>query len=386
MSNPRARAFAVLALAVFSYQFANGINRSIQNNFFVEELQLQADQMGFLTTARELPGFLTALVAAAAMHLAPPHLGSLALTVMGVGYGSYGLVYSFAGLAAVSMIGSLGFHTWMPISNALGLSLASRDDAGQVLGKIQAIGFAGALISMGLIVLVVQIVGYRVSFFISGAVMVVGALAIVAFPARLAERPKHRLVLRRRYTLYYLLTFLDGCRGEVFMAFGVYLLVRQYHVDVRTITLLLLVSTVISMTLSQRVGRLIDTIGERRALTFSYACHFFTFLGFAFINDGMAAIALYVVYNVIMLFSMGTNTYLKRTADPGDVAPSLAMGMTTMHAAAMVVPVLGGMLWERFGFQLPFIVGAGFIVLSIFTCRQIPVHRPGPGPAAAPAG
>ncbi len=272
----RARAFAVLIVAVFSYQFANGINRSIQNNFFVEDLGLQADQMGFLTTAREIPGFLTALVAAVAMHLAPPHLGSLALTVMGFGYGSYGLATSFAGLAAAGMIGSLGFHTWSPISNALGLSLASKDNAGQVLGKLQAVGFAASLVSMGLVILVVQAVGYRVSFFVSGAVMVVGALAILAFPAGLAARPTQRLVLRRRYSLYYALTFLDGCRGEVFMAFGVYLLVRQYQVDVRTITGLLLVSSVISMILSAPVGRLIDAIGERRTLTFGYSCHLLT--------------------------------------------------------------------------------------------------------------
>ena len=383
MTKRPARAFVVLALAVFSFQLANGINRSIQNNFFVEELGLRADQMGFLTTARELPGFLTAVVAAAAMHLAPPHLGSLALTVMGLGYGGYGLVHSFAGLVAVAVVGSLGFHTWMPISNALGLSLASRGNAGQVLGRLQAVGFAGALISMGLVILLVQAVGYRLAFFASGAAMAIGALAIVTFPRNLAERPKQRLVFRRRYTLYYLLTFLDGCRGEVFLAFGVYLLVRQYHVDVRTVTLLLLASSVISMALAPRVGRLIDTIGERRTLTFSYTCHFLTFLGFALIHDGAVAIALYVAYNVLMLFSMATNTYLKRTADPGDVAPSLAMGMTTMHISAMIVPILGGMLWERFGFQLPFLVGAGFIVLSILVSRRIPARKPDVGPQVA---
>lgn len=371
----------MLAVAVFSYQFANGINRSIQNNFYVEDLHLQADQMGFLTTAREIPGFLTALVAAAAMHLAPPHLGAISLGVMGVGFGSYGLVESFTGLVAVSMVGSLGFHTWIPINNALGLSLANRDNPGQVLGRLQAIGFAAALLSMALVVLVIQTLGYRISFFVSGAAMVLGALAILFFPRGLAASPKQRLVFRRRYRLYYALTFLDGCRGEVFMAFGVYLLVRQYLVDVRTITVLLLVSSVISMALSSWVGKLIDTIGERRTLTFSYSGHLLCFVGFALIHDATAAIALYVVYNVLMLFSMGVNTYLKRTADPGDVAPSLAMGMTTMHVSAMIVPIMGGMLWERFGFQVPFLVGAGFIVLSILTCRRIPARHAVPGPA-----
>ena len=88
---------------------------------------------------------------------------------------------------------------------------------------------------------------------------------------------------------------------------------------------------------------------------------------------------------------MATNTYLKRTAAPEDVAPSLAMGMTTMHVSAMIIPILGGMLWQRFGFQVPFLVGAGFIVISLFVSQLIPERdgsgargtagrRPGPSP------
>ena len=170
------------------------------------------------------------------------------------------------------------------------------------------------------------------------------------------------------------------------MAFGVYLLVRQYLVDVRTITGLLLVSSVLSMLLSQPVGRLIDRLGERKCLTISYCGHFGTFLGLALVPDGNFAIGLYVIYNVLMLFSMSTNTYLKRTADPEDVGPSLAMGMTTMHISAMIVPILGGMLWERFGFQVPFLVGCGFIVLSIVVSQMIPARRPAAtgAPAARP--
>jgi predicted MFS family arabinose efflux permease len=188
------------------------------------------------------------------------------------------------------MIGSLGFHTWMPINNALGLALASKENAGQILGRIQAIGFAASLLSMGLIILFVQTVGYRVSFFVSGAAMVLGAVAILAYPRNLAEKPKERLVFRRRYWLYYLLTFLDGCRGEVFLAFGVYLLVQQYRIGVETITALLLVSSVASMLLSAPIGRLIDRVGERRTLTFSYSCHLIAFLGFALVRDATVAI------------------------------------------------------------------------------------------------
>ena len=373
---PRTRAFLALMVTAFAYRFAEGINRSVVNNFYVEDLHLGADQMGLLTTARELPGFLTALVAALTMGIGVPQLGALSLGVMSVGFGGTAFVQDFGGLIAISMVGSLGFHSWMPILNALGLSLADRTNPGQVLGRVQAVGFAGALIAMGLVAVLVESFGYRAAFAVSGVFLVVAAVSIVTFPRSLAAKPTQRIVFRRRYWLYYAMTFLDGCRAEVFMAFGVYLLVRQYHVGVTTITLLLMGASIVSMLLSQPVGRLIDRVGERKTLTFSYSCHFVTFLGFAFVPDATAAIVLYFIYNVVMLFSMATNTYLKRTADPGDVQPSLAMGMTTMHISAMIVPILGGMLWERFGFQVPFIVGAGFIVISLFVSQMIPKHRP----------
>lgn len=381
---PRARAFLALLVTAFAYRFADGINRAVVNNFYVEDMNLGADQMGFLTTARELPGFLTAAIAALTMGIGAPQLSALSLGIMGVGYGSLGIVQDFAGLMAISMIGSVGFHTWIPLNNALGLSLADRNNPGQVLGKVQAVGFAGALIAMGLTALVVGQIGYRNSFFVSAVFLAIAAVAIVLFPKGIAEKPKQRMVFRRKYWLYYALTLLDGCRAEVFLAFGVYLLVRQYHVGVTTVTLLLMGASILSMVLSQPVGRLIDRIGERPTLTFSYACHFVAFLGFAFVPDATVAIVLYFFYNVVLLFSMATNTYLKRTADPGDVQPSLAMGMTTMHVAAMVVPILGGMLWERFGYQVPFMVGAGFIIVSLIVTQAIP-SRTAEAPAAAPA-
>jgi len=390
--NPLRRGLIALSVAVFSFQFANGINRSIQNNFYVETLGLQADQMGFLTTARELPGFLTALIAALAARLTPPQLGSVSLGVMGIGYAGFGSVETYLGLLGVAVVSSVGFHSWFPISSALGLSLASRENAGQVLGKIQAVGYAASLLSMALIIAVVQTFSvsgtpfYRAAFYVSGVAVVLGAVGILFFPKGIAQRPKERLVFRRRYWLYYAITFLDGCRGEVFMAFGVYLLVRQYLVDVQTITGLLLLSSVLSMVLSQPVGQLIDRLGERTCLTISYAGHLSTFVGFALIQNGTAAVALYVIYNVLMLFSMSTNTYLKRTADPADVGPSLAMGMTTMHISAMIVPILGGMLWERFGFQIPFLVGGGFALVSIIVSRQMPKRTIAPAKAPVVVG
>ncbi|HEV8634271.1 MAG TPA: MFS transporter [Chloroflexota bacterium] len=385
MTPPLRRAFLALTIATFAYQFSFGLSRSVQTNFFVQELGLRADEMGLLTALRELLGLVAFAMAAATMRFAPPKVAAVCFAVMGVGYGAYGWATSFGSLYPAVMVASSGFHLWIPLQQAFGLSLAKQDDAGQMLGKITSVGWAASLASMLLVLLTISTptqpepllpgrleLGYREIFLASGAILVLGLLAIVRFPSGLAEVQEERTVFRRRYGLFYLLNFLDGCRMEVFQAFGVFLLVKQYGIDVRTITLLFMVSSVCNMLLSQPVGRLIDRLGERRTLTFSYAVLLFVFLGFALVPVAWVAVGLYVVYQVVLLFSIGVTTYLKRIAPAADVRPSLAMGLTTMHISAVVLPPLGGLLWEAFGFQVPFLLGALFIGSSILATQRIP--------------
>jgi predicted MFS family arabinose efflux permease len=375
--------FLCLSATVFAYQFGFAIARAIQSNFFVERLAMRPDEMGLLTTIRELPGLLMVAIAALTMRLVPTRLAAFCLGLMGLGYAAYGLATSFLTVIPGVLIASLGFHTWLTLNNAFALALARTSDTGQTLGNLQAIGFAGALLAMLLVFGTVQTLGYPTSFALAGAALLAGAAIISRFPAHLVRRDEQRLLVRRRYLLFYVLNFLDGCRMEVFQAFGVFLLVKEYGVDVRTITLLLVISTVINMTLSTPVGRLIDRLGERVTLTGSYLALLGLFLGLALVRDRTLAITLYIAYNFLLLFSMGLNTYLKRIAPSSDVRPCLAMGVTTMHISAIILPPIGGLLWQRFGFEAPFLLGAVFIALSALITQRLPGRAAQPQPAVA---
>jgi len=395
---PAKTAFIALAIATFAHQFSFGLSRSVQTNFFVQEVGVRADQMGLLTAAREVLGLLAFLMAAATMRFAAPRVAALCFVVMAVGYGAYGWVTTFGELVPPVMVASAGFHLWLPLSAAFGLSLARQDNAGHMMGRIVSVGWAASLLSMLLVLVTIRTptqpepllpfvnldLGYREIFLVSGAVLAISVVAILRFPADLAEAREERMVFRRRYGLFYVLNFLDGCRMEVFQAFGVFLLVKQYGIDVRTITVLFLVSSVFNMALSPTVGRMIDRYGERRTMTCSYLALFFVFLGFALVPNASVAIGLYVAYNLVLLFSIGVNTYLKRIAPGADVRPTLAMGLTTMHISAVVLPPLGGVLWERYGFQLPFLLGAAFILCSVLATQRIP-DREATQPAGAPS-
>jgi len=42
---------------------------------------------------------------------------------------------------------------------------------------------------------------------------------------------------------------------------------------------------------------------------------------------------------------MAINTYFQKTAEPQDIAPSMAVGFTINHISAVVIPIVGGVLW-----------------------------------------
>ncbi len=366
--------FVILAAALFAFNFSLGVSRTIQNNFWVDVLKLQPDQMGLLITARETPGFLTIAMAAITMRIAPARLASLCFLIMAVGYYAYGLATSFATIVPGVVFASFGFHLWITLNGSFGLAVAKDTNTGSVLGDLQSIGFVAGLVGMVGVFAGIGAVGYPLAFAISGAAMLVGALAIARFPSQLVHRSPQRAVVRRRYGLFYALNFFEGCRFELFQAFGIYLLVHQYQLPVQTIAILFVLVAIGSGALSPPVGRLIDRYGERSIMTFGYVGMLLTFLGFALWHDATVATVLYVIYNVVLLTEIGVNTYLKKVASPEDIRPSLATGTTMMHVPALIVPILGGTLWNLFGFEIPFLLGAGFIVGSLLATQLIPRH------------
>ena len=79
--------------------------------------------------------------------------------------------------------------------------------------------------------------------------------------------------------------------------------------------------------------------------------------------------------SLLYLSTIGLTTYLNRIAEPSDVMPSLSMGVTMNHVAAVAVPLIGGMLWKVVGYQATFFGGVLVVVVSLFLSRRIPLKR-----------
>jgi predicted MFS family arabinose efflux permease len=260
------------------------------------------------------------------------------------------------------------------LSNGLVLAAAERSQEGRVLGWIGGIGAAGALAGMAMVVAVVGVLGLRGTFVPTGLIVLAGAVALL-FMRDKQVAPRTRLVVRRRYGIYYALTLLDGSRRQIFMTFAVFLLVKVYHLDVQHITALLIFNSIVTTLATPIIGRLIDRYGERRLLALNYACLIVLFAGYALVHNLIVLGVLYCVDNAFFAFSLGINSYLGRIAPPEEVTPSLVMGSTVNHIAAVGVPVMGGLLWSTIGYQVTFLAGAATCLLSVLAALAIRIEH-----------
>ena len=261
-----------------------------------------------------------------------------------------------------------------------------------MLGRFRSIGFAGTIVAL-LVTLAILFFVDRTSgdlraaqgpwlrgLFVATAVCAfAGALVISRFPvsasARAAARAAPRITWRKEYSLYYWLSFLDGSRMQIYFAFAPFVLVEQFGVDALTLTLLLVVSAVINWQTGGLVGKLVDRYGEKRMLTVGYSMHLLVFLGFALSQNIWLLYLTYLGYNFLFLFSIGTTTYLRKISRPEDLAPSLAMGVSLAHLTAVVVPIVGAALWQRLGYQFPFLFGTVFIFISLWLTQKIDIPK-----------
>ncbi len=385
-----ARGFTLLAVTTFAATIALNIAQAIGPNFMRQELGMDGAQNGYLVAIREIPGFLLILVAAALLKLGMSRATAVSLVTMGIGYSLFAVTNSFASVIVPTVIGSIGFHSWLQLQDALGLSLARPGEEGTVLGRFRGIGFAGTLVALIGVWLILFFVGQRSGdlsavqgpwlrglYVASGLCAVVGAVAIVRFPisqtARAAARTAPAITWRREYWLYYWLSFLDGSRMQIYFAFAPFVLVEEFGIDAVTLTALLIVSALLSWQAGPIIGKLVDQYGEKRMLTIGYSFHLLVFLGFALSRNIWLLYLTYVGYNVLFLFSIGTTTYLRKICRREDLAPSLAMGVSLAHLTAVVVPIVGAALWQRLGYQFPFLFGTVFIFISIWLTQKIDV-------------
>jgi hypothetical protein len=365
---------------------------ALLNNFVIEVADFDGSDIGWLHTVREIPGFFAVGVIAIIIFMHEQVLGLVSLLLLGVASALTAQFPSLGGILTITMLSSIGFHYYETVNQSLQLQWLHKLRAPQMLGWLLAAGSGATLVAYVLIVLTWQAfdLSYNTVYLISGGFTAcVAVFCLIAYPRFEAPNPQiKKMVLRRRYWLYYALQFMAGARRQIFVVFAGFMMVEKFGFAVHEVTALFLINLVANMIAAPLMGRAVFRFGERNALVFEYvglALVFLAYGGIYMFGWGVVlAATLYVVDHILFTLALALKTYFQKIADPGDIAPTAAVAFTINHIAAVFLPALLGYLWLVSPAAV-FLMAAGMAAVSCLLALLIPRH-PEPGNETILAG
>jgi hypothetical protein len=354
------------------------------NNFAIERAAFTGAEIGMLQSLREVPGFLALGVVAVLLLMREQ---SLAL-ILGIGTALTGFFPSVLGLYCTTVLMSLGFHYYETVQSSLVLQWIPKDKAPETLGRIIAVGSLTGILSYLFIWAAFSVLGldFKATYIIGGGLTILIAIfGWQAFPRFEQPVVQHKkVILRTRYWLYYALTFISGARRQIFLVFAGFLLVEKFGYSVPAISMLFFINGGLNMWLAPKIGRLIASWGERKALICEYIGLIGIFTAYAFVENGTIAGGLYVLDHLFFALAIAIKTYFQKIADPADIASTAAVGFTINHIAAVIIPAVFGIIWLTSP-AFVFLAGAGLAATSLMLSFFVP-RFPEPGRETALAG
>ena len=349
--------------------------QALINNFAIEQVSFSGIEIGILQSLREIPGFIAFGVIFLLLIMREQTVAFLALLALGIGTAITGYLPSIMGLYFTTVLMSLGYHYAETIQQSLTLQLISRERLPVVMGKQIAVGsFTGLFVFAALYCLVDLLdLGYELVYLLGGSfTAAIAVVMYVKFPHFKGESEQHKkIILRKRYWLYYLLTFLSGARRQIFVVFAGFLMVQKFHFSVGEMSLLFLVNGVLSIYLAPKIGRLVSYWGEKRTLTLEYVGLIIIFSCYAIAESAVFASMLYILDHFFFAMAIALKSYLKKIADPADIAATAGVSFSINHIAAVILPFALGMVWIVSP-PAVFIIGALIAVMSLLLSQMVP--------------
>ena len=350
---------------------------ALLNNFVIERAGFTGVEIGILQSLREIPGFLAFGVVFVLLLMREQTLAFVSLLLLGIGTALTGFFPYALGLYATTVLMSIGFHYFETLRQSLAIQWTGREEGPVVFGRMVAASAFAGLVAYGLIYVAVDVARLDMAWvylIAGGATVALTLFCWLAFPRFDGHTDQHKhIVLRKRYWLYYALVFMSGARRQIFIVFAGFLMVEKFGFDVGTITLIFLANQAINMWLAPKIGRLIIRFGERNVLVLEYIGLILVFSGYAFVDVGWIAIGLYFLDHLFFSMAIAMKTYLQKIADPADVASTSGVSFTISHIAAVVIPVIFGLIWMTSP-SLVFVAGAGMAAVSLVLAMLVPAN------------
>lgn len=364
---------------------ASGINSTVFNNFLSDTYKLTASARGIVEFPRELPGVLIVLVLGILAFL-----GDIRIAIVGMVFAALGMLGlglfspTFATMLLWMMLLSLGTHIFMPLSAGIGMNLSEPGNYGARLGRYSAYNLIATIVGYAIVWFGFKYfkLTYQIAFVLASIFYIFAAFFLGLMKSKKPKKKKVTLVFKKKYTLYYCLSVVNGARKQIFLTFAPWVLIQEFHVDPPTFAMLGLIIAVLSIFTRTIVGNAIDKKGERFVLSLEAIVLIVICMGYSFAADlvapGIAVViiaACYVIDNSLSVVEMARSTYVKKIAIcPEDVIPTLSAGTSFDHVIAMSIPFVGGVLWITMGYQYVFIVAAFIAAINLFLSLKIKIN------------
>lgn len=366
--------FLLLAMA-FILPLVFSVWMVLLNNFVVEKAAFTGKEIGILQSLREVPGFLAFTAVYLLLFIKEQKLALLSLAVTAIGVAVTGFFPSVFGLYITTIIMSVGFHYFETVNQSLTLQWIKKDDTAHFMGKLLSAKSAASLLAFSSVWLLME----KFSWSYQSTYLLFGVLALVltlllAMSISQFETPTEqhkKLIVKKKYWLFYALTFFSGARRQIFVVFAGFLMVEKFGYSVADISALFLINYVFNWLFAPAIGKIIGKVGERRTLVFEYVGLILLFVSYGLVESGTWAAILYVVDHLLFALAIAIKTYFQKIAEPKDIAASAGVSFSINHIAAVVIPALLGVVWLT-NPSWVFFVGAGFASCSLILAWLVP--------------
>ncbi len=169
---------------------------------------------------------------------------------------------------------------------------------------------------------------------------------------------------------------------QVFFAFNIMALVYNFGLSAIQISFLLLASSLVNFLLAQRLGHLLDIVGERITLAVGYVALALCFVGYATVNNVWFLGVMVICINLLVRLDIGLSTYVNRIAPPEELTPTLSTGVSVNHITSVGMSFVAGGLLSIVGYRALCWGAVAIVILSVPFALAIRTYSPKSGPVA----
>jgi len=203
-------------------------------------------------------------------------------------------------------------------------------------------------------------------------------------PHKVAAR-KIKLIFRKEYRYFYLITVLRGVQKQIAIVYGTWVLVDVLMKKADTIAMLSMIAGFISIFFLNKLGNWMDQFGIKRMLYLDALTFIGVYLGFGFVVWGITtkiipshSLGLWMIYILFILdklsFRMGMikAVYLRSIAwSEEEITSTLSLGLSLDHVVSILAAFAGGYVWSQWGSQWVFFLAALFSLGNLFVAYRV---------------